>query len=126
VSQAKAIAMLKHPDDPRKESARRTAERKWRNHDLERRVKEERQKAESQPKKPKELASADVIEGKHDRRGSVTRAQTKFAKDISEMMTGHKKHSVAIYLYLLECRRKRLLVEKLRRLRLAHPNLQEG
>jgi hypothetical protein len=118
--------MLKHPDDPRKEPASKVAERKWSNHDLEKRIKDERQKAESAPKKPKELEPGDVIEGEHDRRGSVTRAQTKFAKEIRTMLAGNTQRNLGYYLISLEAKRKRLLFEKLRRLRLAHPEYGES
>jgi hypothetical protein len=111
--------MLKETDDPRKEPARKRAERKWRNHDVEKRFKAEQRKVEAEPKKPKVPQPADVIEGQQDKRGSVTRAQTKFAKEIRSMMEGHSQCAVALYMVSLEAKKKRLLVEKLRRLRLA-------
>jgi hypothetical protein len=119
VQQNESNAMLKHPDDPRKEPARKVAERKWRNYDVERRFKEEAKKDGGQPKPPKELEPADVIEGEQDRRGSVTRAQTKFAKELREMMEGHANRNTVLYILSLQAKRKRLLFEKLRRLRAA-------
>ena len=49
----------------------------------------------------------------------VLRAQTKFAKDIKEMMEGHSEKALALYQYSLEHKRRMLLKEKLRRLLLA-------
>jgi hypothetical protein len=111
--------MLKHPDDPRKEPAKRRAERRWGNHDVEKRFKEEKKEAENQPKKPKEPEPADVIEGEHDGRGSVVKAQTKFAKDIRAMLEGHTNRNAVLYILSLQAKKKRLLAEKLRRLRAA-------
>lgn len=126
--------MLKRPDDPHKEPARKRAERRWRNHDLSARFKKMKATGEGTeefslydgkkpfstevPKPPKEpkIEPADLIEGRHDRRGSVVRAQTKFAKDIKTMLEGHVRRNVAYYLISLQAKRKRLLVEKLRRL----------
>jgi hypothetical protein len=117
--------MLKHLDDSRKEPAKKRAERKWRNHDVEKRFKEEKKKVLAAPKEPKELEPADVIEGKKDGRGSLVRAQTKFAKDIRAMLEGHTNRNRVLYVLSLEAKRKRLLAEKLRRLQLAQQN-QEG
>jgi hypothetical protein len=111
--------MLKHPDDPRKEPARKRAERRWRNHDVEKRFKEEKKKASAAPKEPKELEIADVIVTDAIKNGQVTRATTKSGKDIREMMEGNVRRNIGIYLYVLEAKKKRLLLEKLRRLRAA-------
>jgi hypothetical protein len=112
--------MLKYPDDPRKEPARKVTERKWRNHATEKAFKAAQKEATDKvTKEPKELEPADVIEGKHDRRGSLVRAQTKFAKEIRAMMEGHASCNAVLYILSLEAKRKRLLAEKLRRLRSA-------
>jgi hypothetical protein len=109
--------MLKHPDDPRREPARKRAERKWGNHDVEKRFKEEIKKPEVPPDQETELAIADSINNKKpDRRGSITRAQTKFAKDIRMMMEGHSKRNLILYTLSIRARRYRLLKEKVRRL----------
>jgi hypothetical protein len=118
--------MLKHPDDPRKEPARNLAERKWRNYATEKAFKAaQKEAADKLAKEPKELRPADVIEGKRDKRGSLVRAQTKFAKDIRAMMEGHAHRNTVLYVLSLEAKRKRLLTEKLRRLRAAQQS-QEG
>jgi hypothetical protein len=118
--------MLKHLDDPRKEPAMRRSERRWRNHDVEKRFKEEQKKALAEPKPPRELEPADVIEGEHDGRGSVVKAQRKFAKDIRAMLEGHTNRNAVLYMLSLEAKRKRLLFKKLRRLRAAHPEYGES
>jgi hypothetical protein len=66
--------MLKD-DLPPREPARRRAERKWRNHKVEKRLKEE--KAKPVPIASKELEVGNVIGNERPIRGSVIRAQTK-------------------------------------------------
>jgi len=78
------------------------------------------------PKEPRPVEPADVIEGKHDGRGSLVRAQTKFAKDIRAMMEGHANRNTVIYILSLQAKKQRLLAEKLRRLRLADPECGES
>jgi hypothetical protein len=107
--------MLKDVDDKPKEPARKKAERRWRNHDVEKRFKEEN--AKPAPKEPKEIEIAETISReKPDGRGSVIRAQTKFAKYIREMMDGHTKRNEILYALSIRAQRYRLLKEKLRRL----------
>jgi hypothetical protein len=111
--------MIKDIDDKPKEPARKKAERRWRNHATEKAFKESRKKAESAPKAPKELELADVIRReKPDKRGSVIRAQTKFAQEIREMLNEHTERNQKLYLISIYIRKKRLLMEKLRRLKL--------
>jgi hypothetical protein len=74
-------------------------------------------------KKPKELEVGDVISReKPDRRGSVIRSQTQFAKFIREMLDDHKqkneRKNLIIYALSIRAQRYRLLKEKLRRLEL--------
>jgi hypothetical protein len=111
--------MLKDVDDKPIEPVRRKAERRWRNHDVEKRLKEER--AKPTPKEPKELEVGDVFSrDKPDRRGSVIRSQTKFAKSIKGMLDDHKheneRKNVLMYVLSIRMQRYRLLKEKLRRL----------
>jgi hypothetical protein len=113
--------VLKDVDDKPKEPARRKAERRWRNHDVEKRFKEE--KSKPTPKEPKEIEIAETISrDKPDGRGSVVRAQTKFAKYIREMLDNHKheaeRRNLIIYALSIRRQRMRLLKEKLRRLEL--------
>lgn len=113
--QTKANDMLKHIDDIRK-SAKERAQRRWKNYQVEKNFKTAKQQATGAEQQPKQLQPSDVIEGQQDRRGAVTRAQTKFAKDIREMMEGHSRRAIALYALSLEAKRRRLLTEKLRRL----------
>jgi hypothetical protein len=114
--------MLKDIDDKPVEPARKKAERKWRNYDVEKRFKEEQAKPSSDSKlEPKEPEIAEVISRDNpDGRGSVVRAQTKFAKYIREMLDDHKheteKRNLIIYALSIRRRRYKLLKEKLRRL----------
>jgi hypothetical protein len=111
--------MIRDIDDKPLEPARKKAQRRWRNHSVEKSFKEERKKAESTPKAPKELELADVIQReKPDGRGSVTRAQTKFIKDLKAMLNEHTERNKKLYLISIYIRKKRLLMEKLRRLKL--------
>jgi hypothetical protein len=113
--------MLKDVDDKPKEPARRRAERRWRNHDVEKRLKEERAKPKPVSEEPIAPEIGETIgNGKPDRRGSVIRAQTKFAKDIMEMLEDHKhrneQRNQIMYAISIRAQRYRLLKEKLRRL----------
>jgi hypothetical protein len=109
--------MLKDFEDTPKVSAKERATRRWRNHDVEKRFKEEKVKPPPTPEKPKELEIAEVIcRTKPDRRGSVIRAQTQFAKYIRELMEGHAKRNELLYVVSIRALRYRLLKEKLRRL----------
>jgi hypothetical protein len=115
------LVMLKDFDDKPVEPARKKAERRWRNHDVEKRFKEEIAKPPPAPEKPNEPEIAEVISrDKPDGRGSVIRAQTKFAKYLREMIDGHKRENERrnqiIYALSIRAQRYRLLKEKLRRL----------
>jgi hypothetical protein len=107
---------MKDFEDPPKETARRKAERKWRNRDIEKRFKEERSNANSAPSKSKELEVGDIIKNERPRAGTITRAQTKFAKEIKSMLEAHTKRTVLMYRLSLRSQIHRLKREKLRRL----------
>jgi hypothetical protein len=112
--------MLKDVDDKPKEPARKKAERRWRNHDVEKRFKEE--KAKPAPREPKEIEIAEVIKTEELKKGTLTRAQTKFAKYIKGLLDDHKarteRKNFIVYALSIRAQRKRLLLEKLRRLEL--------
>jgi hypothetical protein len=115
--------MLKDVDDKPVEPARKKAERRWRNYDVEKRFKEEKAKPPEPSSVAKELEIAEVISReKPDGRCSVVRAQTKFAKYIRDMLDDHKlendRRNQIIYALSIRAQRKRLLLEKLRRLEL--------
>jgi hypothetical protein len=112
--------MLKDVDDKPKEPARKKAERRWRNHDVEKRFKEE--KAKPAPKEPKEIEIAETIKNEELKKGTLTRAQTKFAKYIKGLLDDHKhrteQKNMIVLALSIRAQRKRLLLEKLRRLEL--------
>jgi len=105
--------MLKD-DLPPKEPARDKATRRWRNHAVEKRFKEE--KAKPVPIAAKELEIGDVVENKQRLAGSVIRAQTKFAKELRKMLEGHTHRNLMEYKLALRARIHRLKREKLKRL----------
>lgn len=110
--------MPKDFEDHPKEPARNRAERRWRNHATEKAFKEEKAKpplAPSPVAKDPEIAET-ISRAKPDGRGSVIRAQTKFAKDIRAMMEGHTRRNEILYALSIRAQRYRLLKEKLRRL----------
>jgi len=112
--------MPKDFEDTPKVSAKERATRRWRNYDVEKRFKEEIAKPPPEPEKPNEPEIAEVISReKPDGRGSVVRAQTKFAKYIRDMLDDHKHENDRrnqIILLSIRTQRYRLLKEKLRRL----------
>jgi hypothetical protein len=106
--------MLKD-DLPPREPTRNKAERRWRNHAVEKSFKEERSKPVTIA--PKELEVGDVIENKQRLAGSVIRAQTKFAKELRKMLEGHTQRNLLEYKLALQARIHRLKLEKLKRLK---------
>jgi hypothetical protein len=115
--------MLKDVDDKPKEPARRKAERRWRNYDVEKKFKEEKAKPPPEPSPvAKEPEIADTILNEALKKGTITRAQTKFAKYLRELLDNHKhrteQRNLIMYALSIRAQRKRLLLEKLRRLEL--------
>jgi hypothetical protein len=112
------LTMPEHFEDSPKEPARKRATRRWRNYDVEKRFKEEKEKPslDLSPKPEGLEIGATINNKKPDGRRSIIRAQTKFAKDIKVMMEGHAARNLALYVISIRARRKRLLFEKLRRL----------
>ena len=113
--------MLKDVDDKPKVPARERATRRWRNHDLEKRFKEERAKPSPDPHPgTKELEVGDIIKNEELKKGTITKNQTKFAKYIREMLDDHKhkndQRNLQLYKISIRAQRYRLLKEKLRRL----------
>jgi hypothetical protein len=111
--------MPKDFEDHPKEPARKRAERRWRNHATEKAFKEE--KAKPAPVGPDKLEIAETISrAKPDGRGSVIRAQTKFAKYLKDLIDDHKQRNeqkiLIMYALSIRAQRYRLLKEKLRRL----------
>jgi hypothetical protein len=109
--------MLKE-HDPLKEPVRVKAERKWRNNDLAKRVRDEKQKPRLvDPNKEPEIAETINNDGRRD--GPVKRFESRFIKQIRMTLNEHKLLNLKIYAAAIEHRRRILLKEKLRRLKLA-------
>jgi hypothetical protein len=92
------------------ESSRNKAERKWRNHFIEKSFKEARAKANEEANKevkPPEIAS--VIKAEKVKAGRVTRMHTRVANEIREIFNEHKRqHDRNVLLYLCALRAKKL------------------
>ena len=118
--------MIKQTDDPRKEPARKRAERKWRNHAVEKSFKAAQKEAsEEAAKQPKPIEPADVIHQEKLIAEGTTLFERKFLKDIRAMLEGHQTQNLARYAISIQIKRKKLLQEKLRRLQLAAQNQGE-
>jgi hypothetical protein len=102
-----------------KEPARVKARRKWGNADVRKRVKQRQEKPKMvDPDAKPEVAGIISNEGRRD--GRVNRFENKFKRDIRTMMEGQAQLNLQIYAIRLEQRHRKLLAEKLRRLKLAH------
>jgi len=88
--------MIKDIEDIRK-SARERATRRWNNYRVEREFKAAKKELEAKSTEPKEPQIADAIINEGVRRGSITRAQTKFLRDIRAMMEGHAQRNLLRY-----------------------------
>ena len=109
--------MIKDPDDKPKEPAHKVAERRWRNHDIEKRLKEDRAKAKSAPPSPKtEPLIAELIKTERPKADAVTKFQNKFVKDFKSMLDEHKRRNVALYRLSLLTQIRSLKRAKLKRL----------
>jgi hypothetical protein len=119
--------MVKDLDRP-KEPASKRATRMWRNHALTKKIKEGKKLVplfvdpdcidyeNNKVHLPKEAPPqpAEVIE--NEARPRVNRFESKFIKDIRAMMNEHKAINVAWYRAVIYQQKRRLLLEKLRRL----------
>jgi hypothetical protein len=109
--------MLKHPDDPRREAAKTRAQRRWKNYAVEKAFKAAKQEADGEPHDFKaDLSPADVIEQDKLIRESTTKFESRFIKGIRSLFDEHKRRNLVLYALSIRAQRKRLLIEKLRRL----------
>jgi hypothetical protein len=114
IKNKECFVMLKEHDPP-KEPARSRAERRWKNNEARRRIKEEKQRPLLvDPNKEPEIA--ETITNEEKPKGSINRLETKFKKEIRAMLQGHVDKNLAIYAVSLQKRKYLLLKEKLRRL----------
>src|ERR1700722_13339420 len=107
--------MLKDDSLPN-EPARSKATRKWRNRDIENRLKEEKAKVKLTPQPLKVLEVGDVVENDRVIAEAVTKFQTKFANEIRDMLKQHTLRNTLLYKLSLKHQIHRLKLEKLRRL----------
>jgi hypothetical protein len=106
--------MLKEYDRP-KETALERATRKWRNNVVSRRIIE----AQRTPKVRDvntELKTVETLTNEGRRHGPINRLESKFKKELKAMLQGHADRNLALYAASLQHRKRRLLLEKLRRL----------
>jgi hypothetical protein len=110
------LMMAEDLDEPPKEPAIIKAKRRWGNHDLEKRVKEDIKAGRLKPPPIKaEPDIADVVTNDEKLvRGRIIRAQTKFAKDIENMLKRHTLRNIYLYKQSLIYQKKRLLFAKLK------------
>jgi hypothetical protein len=102
-----------------KDRASLRAERKWKNADVRKRVKQRQEKPQLIDPNAKPEAG-DVITNDGRRDGPVNRFESKFKREIRTMMVQYAEANMAIYAISIERRRRILLKEKLRRLKLEH------
>jgi hypothetical protein len=107
--------MLKDVEKP-KESAAKRAERKWKNHDVATKFKAEKAALKAAPAVPKKPLIMETEKPRPDR---LTRFENKFEKEIQAMFDERKRNNLQAYAILIRARKRRLLLEKLRRLEAA-------
>ena len=108
--------MLKEHEPPKEKASERAA-RRWKNAELRKRVKQTQQRPQLvDPDREPEIAEVLTTERP---KGSIKSFESRFAKEIRAMMEGHVNKNIAIQIAFLEYRKRKLLKEKLRRLKLA-------
>jgi hypothetical protein len=116
--------MLKVIEDIRK-SAKVRAEGRWHNLAVEKAFKAAQQEQlGGAPKEPEDPKIAEVIKNEQLKNGAIYRAETRFAKDIREMLEGHTHRNLVEYMRALQAKIHRLKLEKCRRLKARHDALE--
>jgi hypothetical protein len=109
--------MLKEHEPPQ-ESASEKAARRWKNAEVRNRLRQAQQKPKLvDPNNEPEIAETITNDGRID--GPLNRFESKFKKEIRQMMEGYSQQNLAFYKAAIEHRRYILLKEKLSRLKLA-------
>jgi hypothetical protein len=83
----------------------------------------EAQRAANEPKLPD---PGEVLEQHKLLKEGMAKFESKVIKEIRSMLDGHKLNNTYLYLAVLQSRKKRLLREKLRRLRQAQQNQEQS
>jgi hypothetical protein len=102
--------MVKYLDQPKEPTAKR-AERRWRNHDVATKFKAAKAEAKAAPAKEPLL-----IETGKPKNNVLTRNQERFKKEIRKLLDEHKEKNVKIYAALIAHEKRKLLIEKIRRI----------
>jgi hypothetical protein len=108
-------SMLKEHDGP-KEPAEKRATRKWANNQLRQKIIASKipSPVVIDPKAPPAVAT--VIKTERPKAKSVTRFENRFKKEIRAMLDEHKERNLIAHLAIIQHQRRRLLLEKIRRL----------
>jgi phosphoglycerate-specific signal transduction histidine kinase len=107
--------MLKEHDGP-KEPAEKRAERKWKNNQLRQKLIASKVPAHAVIDQNAPPAVATVVTTERPKAKSVTRFENRFKKDIRAMLDEHKERNMSAHLAIIQHQRRRLLLEKIRRL----------
>ncbi len=105
--------------DTLKEPAAKIAKRKWRNNDIRKKILAERNlpKRDDPTEKERQTEIAKVVTNAERLGSKVKRFESKFKREIREMMESKANQNLAIYADFLERRKIKLLREKLKRLK---------
>lgn len=120
------------------EDATQRASRKWKNKDLIERFKRAKETGDgaddfltidgkkpfinAEVPKPPKIGETITNGGRRD--GSIKRFESRFVKEIRMRLNEHKLFNLRMYAASIEHRRRKLLAEKLHRLKLAHQEPQ--
>ena len=111
--------MLKDIDHP-KEPLRNKAARMWKNNNVRKKIAEQKQSVKKPKNDDPEVTELIINEGRRD--GRITRFENKFKRDIRSMMSEQSRANLLIDGIWQDQRHRKLLAEKLRRLKLAQQN----
>jgi hypothetical protein len=104
--------MLKHFDGP-KEPAYKRAQRRWKNHRIATEFKAKKAEAKAAPP---ELKESLIIENEKPKNDILTKTHERFKKEIRKMLEDHKQKNIESYRAVIVRERRRLMLEKIRRL----------
>jgi hypothetical protein len=117
--------MLKEHAGP-KEPAERRATRKWGNNQLRQKIIASKAPAHAVIDRNAPPALATVIKTERPKAKSVTRFENRFKKDIRAMLDDHKERNMIAHLAIIQHQRRRLLLDKIRRLEVSIAEREGG
>jgi hypothetical protein len=107
--------MIKETENPRKESARRRATRKWSNHDLRRRYKEAKQ-ANAEELEPPKTTVVTVVNPVYDEMKEYSELlesnRRKFVAHMKKLVAEGREQGIKKYKFSIEQQKRRLLIAK--------------